>query len=186
MLEIISNPWPWYVGGPIIALVMFVLIWFGREFGVSNNLRTLCAAGGGGSLADFFKFDWKGQIWNLVFALGTVLGGFIAASYLGGDAPVALGEATVNELGKLGFGPSEQYLPSEIFGLENGLTLKGLIILIGGGFLVGFGARYAGGCTSGHAISGLSNLQLPSLITVIGFFIGGLTMVYVLMPYIFN
>lgn len=185
MLEIISSPWPWYVGGPIIALVMFILLWFGKEFGVSSNLRTLCAAGGGAACADFFKFDWKSQSWNLVFALGAIVGGFIAANYLGGDSPIALNTATVGELKKMGFSSADQYLPSEIFGLENGLSLKALLILIGGGFLVGFGARYAGGCTSGHAISGLSNLQLPSLIAVIGFFIGGLTMVYFLMPLIF-
>jgi len=59
-------------------------------------------------------------------------------------------------------------------------------MLVGGGILIGFGTRWAGGCTSGHAISGLSNLQLPSLIAVIGFFIGGIIMTYFLLPTILS
>jgi uncharacterized membrane protein YedE/YeeE len=55
-----------------------------------------------------------------------------------------------------------------------------------GGFLVGFGTRYAGGCTSGHAISGLSNLQFASLIATIGFFAGGLIATHLLYPLLFN
>ena len=86
----------------------------------------------------------------------------------------------------LGFeNAGEQYLPAELFSLEQVFTLKGLLILVIGGFLVGFGSRYAGGCTSGHAISGLSNLQLPSLIAVIGFFIGGLIMSFFILPWLF-
>ena len=64
-------------------------------------------------------------------------------------------------------------------------TLKGFSILLIAGILVGFGSRYAGGCTSGHAITGLSNLELPSLISVFGFFIGGLITTWFLLPLIF-
>jgi uncharacterized membrane protein YedE/YeeE len=53
-------------------------------------------------------------------------------------------------------------------------------LLLVGGVLIGFGTRYAGGCTSGH-VSGLSNLQIPSLKAVIGFF-GGLIMSYFYSP----
>lgn len=78
------------------------------------------------------------------------------------------------------------YLPTEIFNTENLSNPFILGILLLGGFLVGFGARYAGGCTSGHAISGLSNLQVPSLIAVVGFFVGGLVMIHLLYPFIFG
>jgi len=185
MLEILSNPWPWYVAGPLITLVMVLLILFGVNFGVSNNFRTLCAIGGGERVSDFFKIDWKGQMWNIIFLVGAIVGGFIAESYLMPSDNVLLAEATVNSLEGMGFSDvGSAYLPSEIFG--DGLTGFKIMIMVVGGFLVGFGARYAGGCTSGHAISGLSDLQLPSLLSVIGFFIGGLIMVHLLMPLIFN
>ena len=184
IIEIIQQPWPWYVVGPIIAFVMFLLLWFGREFGMSASLRTMCAAGGGGKVSDFFQFDWKTQKWNLVFAVGAILGGTFSTYFLEPDTSVDLAESTVAALHNLGIeNPGENFLPSEIFG-ANALTLGGIAFLFIGGILIGFGARYAGGCTSGHAISGLSNLQLPSLIAVIGFFIGGLAMTYFILPYI--
>ena len=186
MIELISQPWPWYVAGPLIALIMALLLWFGQSFGFSSNLRTMCSIGGAGAVADFFDFDWKSQIWNLVFLVGAIIGGFIAAQYLTSTTSLELSANTIAELEQLGFTMSEpHYLPNEIFGTEAMSSFSGILILILGGFLVGFGSRYAGGCTSGHAISGLSNLQIPSLIAVIGFFIGGLTMVYFIIPIIF-
>lgn len=183
-IEIIQQPWPWYIVGPIIATVMFLLLWFGREFGMSASLRTMCAAGGGGKVSDFFQFDWKSQKWNLVFALGAILGGTFSTYFLEPDTSVNLASNTVMALEELGIeNPGETYLPTEIFG-TNALTVPGIAFLFIGGILIGFGARYAGGCTSGHAISGLSNLQLPSLIAVVGFFIGGLAMTYFILPYI--
>ncbi len=185
IIAFLSQPWPWYVAGPLIAIVMFVLIYFGNDFGVSNNFRTICAMSGGGKNCEFFAFNWRSQIWNLVFVLGTIIGGFIAHEYLMADAGVHISEATKADLTALGVAnPGENIIPTDIFNWESLLSLKTLIMLVGGGFLVGFGARYAGGCTSGHAISGLSNLQLPSLIAVIGFFIGGLFVTYVLLPVI--
>ncbi|WP_420321202.1 YeeE/YedE family protein [Flagellimonas sp.] len=185
-MEIIYQPWPWYVSGPLIALVMFILILVGKRFGMSSNLRTLCTLCGAGKHADFFRFDWKSQRWNLVVVVGTLIGGYIGANVLSPDSAVAITEQTVAELQKLGFDSAgATYLPSELFGNTVFTDLKSLVLLVIGGFLVGFGARYASGCTSGHAISGLSNLQLPSLIAVIGFFIGGLFMVHVLFPLIF-
>lgn len=185
-MEIIYQPWPWYVSGPLIALVMFVLIMVGKRFGMSSNLRTLCTMCGAGKHADFFRFDWKSQRWNLVVVLGTIIGGYIGANILSPDLSVAIDAGTISELQTLGFeGGGTTYLPSELFGNSVFTQPKSLALLVFGGFLVGFGARYAGGCTSGHAISGLSNLQLPSLIAVIGFFIGGLIMVHLLFPLIF-
>lgn len=165
---------------------MVILIYFGKTFGMSSNLRTFCALGGAGRYSDFFRFDWKAQRWNLSVVLGAVIGGYIAVQFLSDGSPMALSPETVSDIQKLGFeNVGGSLLPDEIYGWDNVMTLKGMAILIGAGFLVGFGTRYAGGCTSGHAITGLSNLQLPSLIAVIGFFIGGLMMTHFLLPLIF-
>jgi len=186
MNNFLLEPWPWYVAGPILTAVMFSLIYFGGSFGVSSNLRTLCSIGGAGKYVDFFKIDWKGQLWNLAFVLGSVVGGFIAFKYMTADTAIQLSQATSDKLLSMGFqDPGAEYLPTELFGIDQLTSVPGIILLLVGGMLVGFGARYAGGCTSGHAITGLSNLQLPSLIAVVGFFVGGLFMVHVIMPFIF-
>lgn len=186
-MDWIYAPWPWYVAGPIIALIMFLLLYFGKNFGMSNNLRTMCAIGGGGRLADFFKFDWRSQGWNLVFVVGAILGGFLAANFMMDSQQVGISQDTVQTLQQqLNFSDAGgQYLPQEIFGKEAITSPLGILLLVVAGFMVGFGARYAGGCTSGHAISGLSDLQIPSLIAVVGFFIGGLLMTHLLLPLIF-
>lgn len=185
-MEYILKPWPWFVTGPLIAIVMFLLLYFGKTFGMSSNLRTLCAIGGAGKKVEFFKFDWKAQRWNLIVVLGAILGGFIAHQFLSNPTDINLSQDTISDLSALGFdNAGKTLLPPELFSWENILTLKGLAILIIGGFLVGFGTRYAGGCTSGHAITGLSSLQIPSLIAVIGFFIGGLVMIHLIYPIIF-
>jgi uncharacterized membrane protein YedE/YeeE len=185
MIESILQPWPWYVSGPLIALTMFFLLFTGKTFGMSSNLRTMCSIGGAGKFADFFKFDWKSQIWNLMVVVGAIVGGFFAAHYLSADTTVAISQETANSLENLGFeDPGATYVPDELFGWEAVTSIKGLLLLILGGLFIGFGARYAGGCTSGHAISGLSNLQLPSLIAVIGFFIGGVIMTHFILPMI--
>ncbi|WP_104735512.1 YeeE/YedE family protein [Hanstruepera ponticola] len=185
-MEYILQPWPWYVSGPMIALIMFLLIMVDRRFGMSSNLRTMCSIAGAGKKADFFNFDWKSQRWNLIVVLGAVIGGFIASNFLTPNDAVLISDSTISDLNSLGFKSAGQaYLPTELFSISALSNIKSLAILIIGGFLVGFGARYAGGCTSGHAISGLSNLQLPSLIAVVGFFIGGLVMIHFLFPLIF-
>jgi len=177
------NPWPWYIGGILVALVMLSLIFLGKNFGFSSNFRVMCAALGAGKSCSFFDFNWRSQKWNLLFLLGSVIGGYVAKYHLSNGKPPDIAEASVSKLNVLGFASAgENYFPVEIF---SDLTLGNLIILAVGGLLIGFGTRYAGGCTSGHAISGLSDLQLPSLIAVIGFFIGGLLMVHVLFPLIF-
>lgn len=184
MLELIQQPWPWYVSGTIIAAIMFVLIFFGQSFGFSANLRTICAAAGGGKKVKFFDFNWKSQLWNLVFLVGAIIGGFIAAQFLSNGEPVKISENTISDLAKLGIAAPTSAQPNELFSLDAVFSLKGFLILALGGIMVGFGSRYAGGCTSGHAISGLSDLQIPSLIAVIGFFAGGLLMTFVLLPLI--
>lgn len=185
-MDVILAPWPWYVSGPLIAITMAVLILLGKTFGMSSNLRTVCSMVGAGKAVDFFRFNWKAQRWNLIVVAGVVIGGYIAQNYLSPDKAVAIQPEVITQLENYGFSSAgETYMPEEFFGNEALTNPKTLVLLVLGGFLVGFGARYAGGCTSGHAISGLSNLQLPSLIAVIGFFIGGLFMVHLLFPLFF-
>ncbi len=185
-MNLIYEPWPWYIAGPLIAFIMFLLIMVGKNFGMSSNLRTLCTICGAGTTSTFFKFDWKTQRWNLTVVLGAIIGGYIASHFLSVDTAVAINPETVSDLKALGFeSAGTAYLPTEMFGFNALYNVKNLALLSIGGLLIGFGARYAGGCTSGHAISGLSNLQLPSLIAVVGFFIGGLVMIHFLFPLIF-
>lgn len=183
-MEWITQPWPWYTSGLVIAFIMILLIFFGKSFGFSANLRTMCTIAGAGKAVSFFKFDWKKQSWNLLFVAGSVLGGYIANTWLNDGSVVEISQATIRDLAALGITAPEGMQPSELFSWEFASSAKGLIFLIFGGFLVGFGARWAGGCTSGHAISGLSDLQVPSLIAVVGFFIGGLLMTHLLLPFL--
>ena len=185
-MDIILQPWPWYVAGPLIALVMYLMFYFGKKFGVSSNLETVCAMGGAGKFVDFFKFDWRKNKWNLVFVIGLIAGGYISDQWLTPDQSIALNPQTVEDLSEMGFSNAgATYLPNEIFGLEAIFTIKGFLILLFAGVLVGFGSRYAGGCTSGHGIVGLSSLSKESFIAVGGFFIGGLIMTWLILPYIF-
>lgn len=186
MIDFILQPWPWYIAGPAIAFVMLLLFYFGKTFGVSSNLESLCTIAGASRFNSYFKNDWTKNAWNLIFIVGAILGGFITYKWLSPNEIIALNPQTVQDLSEIGFQNAGQtYLPQEIFSVDSILSLKGILILLLGGFLVGFGARYAGGCTSGHAIVGLSNLEKPSLIAVIGFFIGGLVMTWVLIPLLF-
>ena len=165
---------------------MALLLWGNKSFGVSGNFRTLCTLCAANKKASFFKFDWKAQRWNLWVMVGTILGEFIGANFLSDDTAVSISESSAAQLRQIGaVDAGKAYLPEFLFGTEALTEPKSLTLLIIGGFLVGFGARYAGGCTSGHAISGLSNLQLPSLLAVMGFFIGGLVMVHLIFPILF-
>lgn len=185
MLDLLRQPWPWYVSGAAIAAIMVSLLYFGKSFGFSSNLRTICTIAGAGRKLPFFNFDWKTQKWNLLFLAGSVVGGFISATLLKSDIPLQLSSATVKDLRAMGIRFDGQLNPLQLFG-NGALSLKNVLILLSGGLLVGFGSRYAGGCTSGHAISGLSNLQLPSLVAVIGFFAGGLVMTHFILPLILS
>jgi len=185
-MDFILQPWPWYITGPLIALIMFILIYFGKTFGMSSNLSTFCAMGGAGKKVEFFRFNWRDKKWSLITVLGAVIGGFIAQFLLSDPIDIAINSSTIENLNQYGFtNVGKTLLPAEIYSWDAVFSLKGILILIIGGFLIGFGTRYAGGCTSGHAITGLSSLQIPSLISVIGFFIGGLIMVHLLFPLLF-
>jgi uncharacterized membrane protein YedE/YeeE len=185
IFSFLTHPWPWYIAGPIIGLTVPLLQLIGnKQFGISANLRHACAMLP--SKVPFFNYDWrKTGGWNLIFAFGIVLGGFLGGALLANPEPLQVAASTTHELANLGIAVDGEYVPQALFGTEALLNVRTLLLLIGGGFLVGFGARYAGGCTSGHAISGLANLQLPSLVAVIGFFAGGLIMTHLLFPLIF-
>lgn len=185
LIEWIKQPWPWYVAGPLIAVIMALLILSGKSLGISSNLRNMCAAVGMGKGLKYFDFDWKAEVWNLVFALGLIGGGFLASTFLMGDTSVQLSETTLQELSSYGIAaPENSLVPPELFSWTALGTPLGLLMLVGGGFLIGFGTRYGSGCTSGHAISGLSNLQLPSLIATMAFFGGGLLITNFVLPYL--
>ena len=185
ILASLRGPWPWYVGGPLIGLSVPLLLLLGnKKFGVSSNLRHVCAMVP--NRVDFFNYDWRKESWNLIFALGILLGGFLGGVLLANPEPLELSGATARDLSALGVQPDGALAPAALFNWSTLLSLRGLLLMVGGGFLIGFGARYAGGCTSGHAIMGLSELQLPSLVAVIGFFVGGLLATHLLLPLILS
>ncbi len=186
MLEILQSPWPWYVAGPLIGLVVPFVFWYGgKKWGVSSSLQHLCAAALPRKI-DYFQYDWwKKGAWHLSMAGGMILGGFIGGRLLSSpDDVVAITEAARADLAALGITDFAGLVPAEVFSWGSLLSVPGVLVILLGGFLVGFGARYANGCTSGHAISGMSNLQVSSLVVVIGFFIGGLISAHFLLPII--
>jgi uncharacterized membrane protein YedE/YeeE len=184
MLETLKQPWPWYVAGALIGLtVPYLLLVGNKSFGISSSLRHLCAACIPGDVK-FFKYDWKKEVWNLFFVGGIALGAFIGATLLADPNPVELAEPTKAYLAEKGITDNSGLMPSEIFSWSNLLTLRGLIFFVLGGFMVGFGTRYAGGCTSGHAIMGLSSLQWPSLVATIMFMVGGILMTWFILPHL--
>ena len=187
VLGFISQPWHWSISGVMIVVIMFLLIYTGRRFGVSTSFETICSAGGAGRFIEHFRYNWKEQSWLLLFVVGAMIGGFISTQFLASPEPVNISSATIRDLSELGIeAPGKALIPLDIFNWDNLSTMNGIVIMIVGGFLIGFGTRWARGCTSGHAITGLSQLQLPSLIAVIGFFIGGLIITFGLYPILFK
>lgn len=184
LIETIKQPWPWYVAGPMIGLTVPLLLLLGnKSFGISSSLRHICAACVPAKIP-FFTYNWRKETWNLVFVVGILIGGFIAATFFANPEAITVAASTQEDLKALGITNFTQLLPEEIFTWDNLFTRKGLVFFVLGGLLIGFGTRYAGGCTSGHAIMGLSNLQWPSLIATIAFMVGGFTMTHLLMHYI--
>ncbi len=186
MIEFLKQPWPWYVAGPLIGLTVPVLLIIGnKSFGISSSLRHICAACVPANIP-FFKYDWKREVWNLVFVFGIFVGGAIAVNLLSNPEPITIHPKLAAELAAYGIADLNNLVPQDIINWHSLFTLKGFLIMVIGGFLVGFGTRYAGGCTSGHAIMGLSNLQLPSLIATISFMVGGFFMANLILPLILS
>jgi uncharacterized membrane protein YedE/YeeE len=183
-MEFLTKPWPWYIAGPLIGLTVPILLLAGNKaFGISSSLRHICA-GCIPAKIPFFKYDWKKESWNLFFVAGIIIGGFIAVHFLNGQHAVNITPQTVAVLKQQGVNDFSGLLPVDIFSFSSMLTLRGLIFIVLGGFLVGFGTRYAGGCTSGHAIMGISTLQWPSLVATCCFMAGGLVTTWFILPYL--
>lgn len=186
LLELLRKPWPWYIAGPLIGLTVPALLLIGNKaFGISSALRHICAAVLPAKIP-FFQYNWRSGIWNLFFVAGILIGGFIASNFLSNPNDMLIAEATRADLQQLGIHDFSGLLPAQLFSTEAILSLQGLFFLVLGGFLVGFGTRYAGGCTSGHSIMGLSNLQWPSLVATISFMIGGFAGTHLLLPFLLS
>jgi uncharacterized membrane protein YedE/YeeE len=180
----ITQPWPWYIAGPLIGLTVPLLLILGnKSFGISSSLRHICAACLPANIP-FFKYEWKKEVWNLVFVSGILMGGIIAAYFLSSGAPIVVHPDLATDLAQYGVQDYTGLVPVEIFNWQSLFTLRGFIMMVVGGFLVGFGTRYAGGCTSGHAIMGLSTLQWPSLVATCCFMLGGFLMANFILPII--
>jgi len=165
MLHWLSQPWPWYVAGPLIGLLVPALLLIGNKpLGASSSLRAMCVAVASQHIA-YFRYDWKRSgAWNIALVAGIAAGGFIAVRLLPHD--------------------TSALVPATLFSWSALLTLRGAICIVVGGFLAGFGAAYGGGCTSGHGITGLASLQQASLIAVIAIFAGGIVTTWLLLPLI--
>ncbi len=123
-IEWVSQPWPWYVAGPMIGLTVPALLILGNKtFGISSSLRHICAACVPAGIP-FFTYNWKKEIWNLLFVLGTAIGGFIAMNFLANPEPIAISEATQADLKGLGLSNFADLMPAEIFNWDNLFTGK--------------------------------------------------------------
>lgn len=181
-MEKLLQPWPWYIVGPLIGLFVPLLLWLGNQsFGISSSLRHLCASCLPNRAA-YLKYNWKASAWNLFFVAGIALGGFLAHFAFSSGEAIALSAATQSGLAAWGITEFSGLLPDQLFGDAVMLNPLNLAVIVLGGFLIGFGTRYAGGCTSGHAITGLSALQPASVVAVLGFFAGGLAMTHLVLP----
>lgn len=186
MIELIKQPWPWYVAGSLIGLTVPLLLILGnKSFGISSTFRHICAACFPANIP-YFKYDWKKEIWNLIFVLGIFIGGALSMHFLSNPNHVDIHPKLATELAKYGISNYDNLIPSEIINWPALLTLKGLLMIVLGGFMIGFGTRYAGGCTSGHSITGLSNLQTSSLIATCCFMLGGFITANLILPFILS
>jgi uncharacterized protein len=167
----------------LLGLMVPILLFLGNQhFGVSSSFRHICAAALPRLKAEYFRYDWKKQMWNLVMMAGVVCGAAIAVLFLDGDGAPALSRAAVETFASWGIPDVGRLQPDVIFSTGTMFRLRSLILLVVGGFLVGFGTRYANGCTSGHAIMGLSLGSGGSVVATIGFFIGGAFVSNLILP----
>ena len=183
-MEFFTQPWPWYVAGIFIGLAVPTLLIIGnKHFGISSSMRHICAACIPAGIK-FFRYDWKKEAWNLFFVLGIFLGAVIATLFLADPHPVVVHPELAADLAKVGVTDYSRPVPADLFSWSSLATLRGFLLMVLGGFLVGFGTRYGGGCTSGHAIMGLSTLQWPSLVASIAFMVGGFFAANLILPLI--
>ena|ERR1700754_1592597 len=180
----VKQPWPWYVAGPLLGLMVPLLLILGnKSFGVSSSLRHICAAILPAKIP-FFNYDWKKETWNLFFVTGIIGGAAISILWLMTGEPVKVDARLVSSLQQYNVTDYSTLIPADLFNWQSLFTARGIILMVVGGFLVGFGTRYAGGCTSGHAIMGLSALQWPSLIATCSFMLGGFITANLILPFV--
>ncbi len=184
MLEFIRNPWPWYVAGPLIGLTVPALLLVGnKSFGISSSLRHICAACLPANIP-FFQYNWRKELWNLFFVAGILVGAALATLFLANPDPVVVHPKLAADLAQYGITDFSKLVPTQVVNWSALLTLRGFLMIVVGGFLIGFGTRYAGGCTSGHAIMGLSTLQWPSLVATCCFMVAGILMANFVLPFL--
>lgn len=187
MWDAITGPWPWYVSGPLLGLMVPILLILGnKNFGISSTLRHVCAAALPVKAEYFTGYDWRSKAWNLVLALGVVIGAAVAVLILGGNEAPAVTPAAVELFRSWDVQAPTALQPPEVFAVPGVFSARALVSLVLGGFLVGFGTRYANGCTSGHAIMGLSLLNPGSLVATLGFFAGGLLVSNFVLPWVMS
>lgn len=148
------EPLHWAVAGVAIALITLALLFLtNRRLGISTGFEDVCALALPRPYFQRASLRAEGR-WRLAFLAGLVIGGFLSAATSGGWAPTwSLG--IFDEA--LGLGPAGK-----------------LLWMFAGGWCIGFGTRLAGGCTSGHGIFGMSNLEVPSLLATLSFMVGGI------------
>lgn len=159
-------PLHWALAGAAIAAVTLSLLFFrNRRLGISGGLDDVC------SLVlhrPYFAQETvrASRTWRVPFLCGLVLGGTVSALLGGGWAPTW-------DLGRfdevIGFGPAGK-----------------LAWMFAGGVLIGVGTRLANGCTSGHGIFGLANVELPSLVATLAFMASGIVTTQVVYHVIFG
>lgn len=149
---------PWYIAGPLIGLMVPVLLLLtNKQLGVSSSFRALLSFAVPN--VPYFKYDRRSDFWQLWFALGLILSAIAHFNFL-------------------------EFVPKASVGYDP-YQLTNSIQFALGGVLVGFGARYANGCTAGHCIMGNAQFAVSSMITTIGFFVGGLIATHFFVPLIF-
>ena len=159
IINYISQPWPWYVAGPLIGLVVLLLQWIdNKPLAASSSYRHVCAATFPAKIS-FLKYNWKAESWNLFFVAGIFIGGFLAGNILSHPANIAISHEATIQLQSIGIQDTSGFAPEQLFSFAALKTVSGIIIIVFGGFLIGFGSRYAGGCVSGHSMTGISDLQ---------------------------
>ena len=148
-METLFGVWPWYIAGPLLGIFVPLLLLVGnRQFGISSTLDQICYSYLPRGKKSLQHFSEKENRWKLFFGIGIVVGAAFSVWFL--------------------TNPTHAFLPQDYY------SLGGLLLLFVGGLFIGFGTRYANGCTSGHAIFGLSILSAGSLKATISFFVGGL------------
>lgn len=173
---------PWYIIGPVIGVIVLVmLLGLNKMLGISSSLQHFCSMLGCFK-TPYFSYDWKQKKWSLYFAFGLIMSG-VFAHFFGPEPSIdQINPATLEALEHQGWILQTEtgWYPA-IFTDFNDLRF---LITFGlfGGILVGFGVRYANGCTSGHAIMGLAQLSWSSLLAVAFFFIGGLLATWLIIP----